>query len=181
MSDQPMQGRVALVAGASKGIGAVTAKAFAAAGAAVVLGARDIAALESVAAGSVADGGRAVAVQADVADVESMRNLVGQAMTAYGRLDMAFNNASGGPMPAPLAEIDPAEFDEGIATNIRGTFLGMKFQIGAMLDSGGGGHVKTSPVAGVNGTAHRPPPRHGEGRGTGAPPAAPLEHAHAGP
>ena len=154
MNDQPMQGRVALVAGASKGIGAVTARAFAAAGAAVVLGARDIGALESVAAGIVAGGGRAIAVQADVADVDSMRNLVGQAMATYGRLDMAFNNASGGPMPAPLAEIDPTEFDEGIATNIRGTFLGMKFQIGAMLDSGGGAIVNMASVAGVNGTAN---------------------------
>jgi NAD(P)-dependent dehydrogenase (short-subunit alcohol dehydrogenase family) len=154
MSDQPMRGRVALVAGASKGIGAATAKAFAAAGAAVVLGARDIAALESVAAGIVADGGRALAVQADVADVDSMRNLVGQAMTTYGRLDMAFNNASGGPMPAPLAEIDPAEFDQGIAVNVRGTFLGMKFQIGAMLDGGGGAIVNMASVAGVNGTAN---------------------------
>jgi len=154
MSDQPMQGKVALVAGASRGIGSVTAKAFAAAGAAVVLGARDTAALESVAAGIVADGGRALAVQTDVSDVDSMRNLVAQAMTAYGRLDMAFNNASGGPMPAPLAEIDPAEFVQGIATNIRGTFLGMKFQIGAMLDSGGGAIVNMASVAGVNGTAN---------------------------
>ncbi|HEY2304484.1 MAG TPA: SDR family NAD(P)-dependent oxidoreductase [Streptosporangiaceae bacterium] len=154
MIDQPMQGRVALVAGASRGIGAVTAKAFAAAGAAVVLGARDIAALESVAAGILADGGRALAVQADVADVDSMRNLVGQAMTTYGRLDMAFNNASGGPLPAPLAEIDPAEFDQGIATNIRGTFLGMKFQIGAMLGNGGGAIVNMASVAGVNGTTN---------------------------
>jgi len=154
MSDQPMQGRVALVAGASKGIGAVTARAFAAAGAAVVLGARDIAALESVAAGIEAGGGRALAVQADVADVDSVRNLVGQAVSAYGRLDMAFNNASGGPMPAPLAEIDPGEFDQGIATNIRGTFLGMKFQIGAMLDSGGGAIVNMASVAGLNGTAN---------------------------
>ena len=154
MSDQPMQGRVALVAGASKGIGAVTARAFAAAGAAVVLGARDIAALESVAAGIVAGGGRALAVRADVTDVDSMRNLVGQAMTTYGRLDMAFNNASSGPMPAPLAEIDPAEFDQGIAANIRGTFLGMKFQIGAMLASGGGAIVNMASVAGVNGTAN---------------------------
>jgi NAD(P)-dependent dehydrogenase (short-subunit alcohol dehydrogenase family) len=149
-----MQGRVALVAGASKGIGAVTARAFAAAGAAVVLGARDIAALESVAAGIEADGGRALAVQADVADVDSVRNLVGQAVSAYGRLDMAFNNASGGPMPAPLADIDPGEFDQGIATNIRGTFLGMKFQIGAMLDSGGGAIVNMASVAGLNGTAN---------------------------
>src|SRR5215831_5322424 len=154
MNDQPMQGRVALVAGASKGIGAVTAKAFAAAGAAVVLGARDIAALESVARDIEAKGGQAIAVQSDVADVDSMRSLVGEAMTAYGRLDMAFNNASGGPMPAPLAEIDPDEFDEGIATNIRGTFLGMKFQIGAMLDSGGGAIVNMASVAGVNGTAN---------------------------
>ena len=140
--------------GASKGIGAVTARAFAAAGAAVVLSARDIGALESVAAGIVADESQALAVRTDVADVDSMRNMVGEAMTAYGRLDMAFNNASDEPMPAPLAEIDPAEFDEGIATNIRGTFLGMKFQIGAMLDSGGGAIVNMASVAGVNGTAN---------------------------
>ncbi len=154
MAKQPMQGQVALVAGASRGIGAATAQAFAAAGAAVVLGARDITALEAVAGGIVAAGGRAIAVRADVADVDSMRNLVGQAMTGYGRLDMAFNNASGGPMPAPLADIDPAEFDQGIATNIRGTFLGMKFQIGAMLAGGGGAIVNMASVAGFNGTAN---------------------------
>jgi len=154
MSDQPFQGKVALVAGASRGIGAATAQAFAAAGAAVVLGARDIAALEVVAGGIVAGGGRAIAVRADVTDVDSMRGLVGRAVTVYGRLDMAFNNASGGPMPAPLADIDPGEFDQGIATNIRGTFLGMKFQIGAMLAGGGGAIVNMASVAGVNGTAN---------------------------
>jgi NAD(P)-dependent dehydrogenase (short-subunit alcohol dehydrogenase family) len=154
MSDQPFQGKVALVAGASRGIGAATAQAFAAAGAAVVLGARDIAALEAIAGGIVAGGGRAIAVRADVADVDSMRDLVGRAVTGYGRLDMAFNNASGGPMPAPLADIDPGEFDQGIATNIRGTFLGMKFQIGAMLAGGGGAIVNMASVAGVNGTAN---------------------------
>ena len=154
MPDQPMQGRVALVAGASRGIGAVTAQAFAAAGASVVLGARDTGALESVARGIEADGGRAIAVRTDVTDVDSARNLVDQAMTAYGRLDFAFNNAAGGPMPAPLADIDPAEFDLGIATHIRGTFLGMKFQIGAMLASGGGAIVNMASVAGVIGTAN---------------------------
>ena len=154
MPDQPMQGRVALVAGASRGIGAVTAQAFAAAGASVVLGARDTGALESVARGIEADGARAIAVRTDVTDVDSARNLVDQAMTAYGRLDFAFNNAAGGPMPAPLADIDPAEFDLGIATHIRGTFLGMKFQIGAMLASGGGAIVNMASVAGVIGTAN---------------------------
>jgi NAD(P)-dependent dehydrogenase (short-subunit alcohol dehydrogenase family) len=72
----------------------------------------------------------------------------------FGRLDAAFNNASAGPLPAPLADIDPDEFDLGIATNIRGTFLGMKFQIPAMLASGGGAIVNMASLAGLNGTAN---------------------------
>jgi NAD(P)-dependent dehydrogenase (short-subunit alcohol dehydrogenase family) len=152
--DQSMRGRVALVAGASKGIGAATAAAFAAAGAAVVLGARDTAALKSVADGIEARGGRALAVGTDVTDAHSVRDLVQAAVATYGRLDAAFNNASAGPLPAPLAEIDPAEFDLGIATNIRGTFLGMRFQIPAMLASGGGAIVNMASIAGLNGTAN---------------------------
>ena len=160
MSDQdrgpqlPMSGRVALVAGASKGIGAATAEAFAAAGAAVVLAARDTTALKDVSDRIEARGGRALAVGTDVTDVGSMRHLVGQALSAFGRLDAAFNNASAGPMPAPLADIDPDEFDLGIATNIRGTFLGMKFQIPAMQASGGGAIVNMASIAGLNGTAN---------------------------
>jgi NAD(P)-dependent dehydrogenase (short-subunit alcohol dehydrogenase family) len=152
--DQPMRGRVALVAGASRGIGAATAEALAAAGAAVVLGARDTAALKSVADGIEARGGRALAVGTDVTDVDSVRHLVEAAMASYGRLDAAFNNAAAGPLPAPLAEIDPDEFDLGIATHIRGTFLGMKFQIPAMLASGGGAIVNMASIAGLNGTAN---------------------------
>jgi NAD(P)-dependent dehydrogenase (short-subunit alcohol dehydrogenase family) len=154
MDDLPMRDRVALVAGASKGIGAATAEAFAAAGAVVVLGARDTAALESVAKRIEAAGGKAMAVRTDVADAESMRHLVDRALARYGRLDAAFNNATDGPMPAPLADIDIGEFDQGIATNIRGTFLGMKFQIPAMLRGGGGAIVNMASIAGVNGTAN---------------------------
>ncbi len=150
----PMSGRVALVAGASKGIGAVTAAAFAAAGAAVVLGARHTDALASVADGIQGRGGQALAVGTDVTDADSMAKLVDRALSAFGRLDAAFNNASVGPLPAPLADIDPDEFDAGIATNIRGTFLGMKFQIPAMLNSGGGTIVNMASIAGVNGTAN---------------------------
>ena len=154
MDDPRMDGRVALVAGASKGIGAATAEAFAAAGAAVVLAARDLAALESVAERIRARGGQALAVRADVADADSVRRLVDQAVAAYGRLDAAFNNATDGPLPAPLAEIDPDDFDRGIATNVRGTFLGMKFQIPAMLRGGGGAIVNMASVAGLNGVAN---------------------------
>jgi NAD(P)-dependent dehydrogenase (short-subunit alcohol dehydrogenase family) len=153
-SGRPMSGRVALVAGASKGIGAATAEAFAAAGAAVVLAARDTAALESVASGIEARGGRALAVGTDVTDADSVRRLVDQAVARFGRLDAAFNNASAGPLPAPLADIDPEEFDLGIATNIRGTFLGMKFQIPAMLAGGGGAIVNMASIAGLNATAN---------------------------
>jgi NAD(P)-dependent dehydrogenase (short-subunit alcohol dehydrogenase family) len=155
MNDQgTFAGRVALVVGASKGIGAAVAEAFAAAGAAVVLGARSLDALEAVAQGIEEKGGRAIAVRTDVTDADSMRILVDRAMTTYGRIDAAFNNATDGPRPAPLADIDVQEFDRGIATNIRGTFLGMKFQVPALLQSGGGTIVNMASMAGVNGTAN---------------------------
>jgi NAD(P)-dependent dehydrogenase (short-subunit alcohol dehydrogenase family) len=140
--------RVALVAGASRGIGAETAKAFGRAGYAVVLGARDVEALDGVAAVIEAAGGRAVVAKTDVGDADSMRSLVERALAGFGRLDAAFNNATDGPMPAPLADIDPDEFDLGLRTNIRGTFLGMKYEIPAMLDSGGGTIVNMASVAG---------------------------------
>ena len=151
---RPMHGQVALVAGASKGIGAATAEAFADAGAAVVLAARDAAALESVVERIQARGGQAAAIRVNVSDADSMRDLVEGALHRYGRLDAAFNNATDGPLPAPLADIDPGEFDQGIATNIRGTFLGMKYQIGAMLrTTGGGAIVNMASLAGVTGVA----------------------------
>src|SRR5215472_10303911 len=147
-------GKVALVAGASRGIGAVTAQAFADAGAAVVLGARDRQALESVAESIRSRGGRALAVPTDVGDVVSVANLVEQTLSTFGRLDAAFNNANDGPLPAPLADIDLADFDHGIRANIRGTFLGMKYQIPAMLHSGGGAIVNMASLAGLNGVAN---------------------------
>jgi NAD(P)-dependent dehydrogenase (short-subunit alcohol dehydrogenase family) len=153
MTGLPMQGRVALIAGASKGIGATTAEAFAAAGAAVVLAARDLDALNTVASRIEANGGRALAVRTDVSDAESQQNLIDQTLATFGRLDAAFNNATDGPRPAPLADIDPVEFDRGIATNVRGTFLGMKYQIPAMLQTGGGAVVNMASRAGLTGVA----------------------------
>jgi NAD(P)-dependent dehydrogenase (short-subunit alcohol dehydrogenase family) len=154
MGSQSFAGKVALVAGASRGIGAVTAQAFARAGAAVVLAARDEQALRSVADGIRADGGQALAVRADVGDAASMEHLVAQAMETFGRLDAAFNNATDGPMPAPLADLDPDEFDKGIRSNVRGTFLGMRYQIPAMLDGGGGAIVNMASLAGTQGVAN---------------------------
>jgi NAD(P)-dependent dehydrogenase (short-subunit alcohol dehydrogenase family) len=149
-----LAGRVALVTGASRGIGAVTAGAFARAGAAVVLAARDRQALEEVADGIRGEGGQALAVPTDVGDPASVQRLVRQALDGFGRLDAAFNNASDGPLPAPLAEIDPEGFDRAIRTNVRGTFLGMKYQIPAMLRTGGGAIVNMASLAGLQGVAN---------------------------
>src|SRR2546427_2065414 len=180
MNDQPMRGGVGLVGGASKGIGAATAEAFANAGAAVVLGARNVDALQSVVARIESRGGRAIGVRTDVADVDSMRNLVDRALATYGRLDAAFNNATDGPLPAPLADIDPDEFDRGIATNIRGTFLGMKFEIPAMLRTGGGSIVNMASIAGVNGTANLAAYVAGKAGIIGLTKVAALDYADAG-
>jgi NAD(P)-dependent dehydrogenase (short-subunit alcohol dehydrogenase family) len=145
------QGKVALIAGASKGIGAGTALAFARAGYAVALGARNFEALQSIASQIEAEGGQALAVKIDVGDPASTEQFVQKTVERFGRLDAAFNNATDGPRPALLADIDPEQFDLGIRTNIRGTFLGMKYQIKAMLRTGGGAIVNMASVAGMRG------------------------------
>jgi NAD(P)-dependent dehydrogenase (short-subunit alcohol dehydrogenase family) len=157
-SSAPFAGRVALVVGASRGIGAVTAHAFARAGAAVVVAARDAAALDAVAAAIEADGGRALAIPTDVTDADAAAALVERTVAAFGRLDIAFNNATDGTMPAPLAEVEPDGFDRAIAANVRGTFLGLRHQIPAMLETArGGAIVNMASLAGVQAVANLGP------------------------
>jgi len=147
-------GRVALVTGASRGIGAAAARAFAGAGAAVALAARDVEALEQLADEIGAGGGRALAVPTDVTDAEAVRRLVDTTVGTFGRLDVAFNNAGGGGRgKAPLAEIPVEDFDAVLDVNLRGVFLAMKYEIPAMLASGGGAIVNTSSTAGLAGAA----------------------------
>jgi len=146
-----LDGKVAIVTGASRGIGAASARAFAAAGATVVLAARTAQAIATIAEEINASGGRALAVPTDVTDPESVQRLIETAVASFGRLDVAFNNAGAGQMPKPLAEISFAEFEAGLKANLYGAFLGMKYEIPAMLAGGGGAIVNMSSTAGVQG------------------------------
>ena len=147
-----LEGRVAIITGASRGIGAATSRAFAAAGAAVALAARDEAALASLADQLLSGGGRAIAVPTDVADPASVERLVDRTVGAFGRLDLAFNNAAGGGQrPTPLADLPVDAYDSAIAITLRGVFLSMRYEIPAMLEAGGGVIVNMSSTAGLEG------------------------------
>jgi NAD(P)-dependent dehydrogenase (short-subunit alcohol dehydrogenase family) len=143
--------KIAIVTGASRGIGAATARAFAAAGATVVLGARSRPELEALAADVTAGGGEALAVPTDVTDPVSVQALVERTVLTYGRLDVAFNNAGHGHQPLPLAELAVEEFDDVLAVNARGVFPALKHEITAMRASGGGAIVNMTSTAGVRG------------------------------
>jgi len=144
-------GKVAIVTGASRGIGAAAARAFAEAGAIVVLAARTAEAIAAIAEEINAAGARALAIPTDVTDPESVKRLVEKTVTTFGRLDVAFNNAGAGHMPTPLAEISFEDFEVGLKANLYGAFLGMKFEIPAMLAAGGGAIVNMSSTAGLQG------------------------------
>ena len=147
-----LKGRVGIITGASRGIGAATARAFVAAGAAVALAARDGAALAALAEELSSDGGRAIALPTDVADRASVERLVDQTVDAFGRLDLAFNNAAGGGQaPTPLAELPVDAYDSAVAITLRGVFLSMKYEIPPMLETGGGVIVNMSSTAGLEG------------------------------
>jgi NAD(P)-dependent dehydrogenase (short-subunit alcohol dehydrogenase family) len=147
-----LEGRAGIITGASRGIGAATARAFVAAGVAVALAARDGAALAALAEELSSDGGRVIAVPTDVADRASVERLVDQTVDAFGRLDLAFNNAAGGGQaPTPLAELPVDAYDSAVAITLRGVFLSMKYEIPPMLETGGGAIVNMSSTAGLEG------------------------------
>jgi NAD(P)-dependent dehydrogenase (short-subunit alcohol dehydrogenase family) len=147
-----LQGRTAIITGAAGGIGAVSARLFAEAGANVVCADLSLEGAQAVAAGLPS----ALAVQVDVADSASVAAMVAAAVERFGRLDCAFNNAGIEVEAKPTHEADEAVFDRTIAVNLKGVFLCLKHEIAAMLKTGGGAIVNTASVAGVGGAPGMP-------------------------
>jgi NAD(P)-dependent dehydrogenase (short-subunit alcohol dehydrogenase family) len=149
---QPLAGKVALVTGASRGIGAACARAFLAAGASVSIGARDERMLAAFADGLDAPG-RVFAVAADATDPSALARLVAGTVDRFGRLDAAVNNVGAIHRPAPLADIDPAEWDYAVAVNLGSVYLSMRAEIPAMLEAGGGMIVNIASTAATRGVS----------------------------
>jgi NAD(P)-dependent dehydrogenase (short-subunit alcohol dehydrogenase family) len=146
-------GKVAFVTGAASGIGRATAVAFAVEGARVIVLDRSEDALAGTVATIKAAGGEVMAIACDVSQPEQVEAAVARTVEAFGRLDIAFNNAGVENKASPVAEIELAEWDRILDINLRGTFVCMQQQLAQMLRQGGGVVINTSSGAGVRGVA----------------------------
>jgi NAD(P)-dependent dehydrogenase (short-subunit alcohol dehydrogenase family) len=142
-------GKVAFVTGAGSGMGRTTALAFAREGASVVLADVSDQSNQETARMIEELGGRALAVRCDVTRSEDVQAALNHAIGAFGRLDIAFNNAGAEQKPGVTADVTEEEWDRILAINLRSVFLCMKYEIPLMLELGGGAIVNNSSGAGV--------------------------------
>lgn len=147
----PLQGKVAFVTGAASGIGAATAKAFAEAGAAVLLADVQAEPGEALAASLRASGAKAAFARCDVRKEAEIEAAIAKAVSEFGRLDFAFNNAGVEGEQGPTADCSNENWARVIEVNLRGVFWCMKHEIPRMLASGGGAIVNCSSIAGLVG------------------------------
>lgn len=145
--------KVVLVTGASSGVGRAVARRVAAEGAAVVLGARGVAAGERLAAEIRAEGGTAVFVPTDVTVATDMERLTGTAMGRFGRLDAAFNNAGGVTAAGSVHELTPGQWEADLGLNLTSVFHGLRHQVPVIAASGGGAILNNASNLGVVGMA----------------------------
>lgn len=142
--------KIALVTGGTQGMGSVTAEAIATAGAKVVICGRDAEKGKQTADELTAKTGKEVRfLRADIADPESVRNLIDTVVHDFGRLDIAFNNAGVTSEHAYVADTSISNWQRTLDINVNGTFYAMKYEIAAMLRSGGGAIVNNSSVLGL--------------------------------
>jgi NAD(P)-dependent dehydrogenase (short-subunit alcohol dehydrogenase family) len=145
------QGKVALVTGGTSGIGRAAAIAYAREGANVVVAGRRVTEGEETVRLVRAQGREAMFVPTDVAREMHVKNLIERTLAQFGRLDLAFNNAGIEQVPTPFLEQTVETYDQVMDINVKGVWLSMKYEIPAMLKSGGGSIVNTSSGLGVIG------------------------------
>lgn len=150
MSDR-LQSKVIIVTGGTSGMGAAFARRAASEGATVLIGARDKARGAATAAEIAREGGKALFVPADVTVEEEVAHLVDVAVTEFGGLHGAFNNAGGGNSQGALRDIDASFWNRVIALNLTSVFYSLKYEIPAIVASGGGSVVNNASVVGVVG------------------------------
>ena len=144
-------GKVALVTGAAAGMGLATAKAFAEAGAAVVLADYKVEAVKAAAQNLVAAGHKAIAVSCDVSDDAQVAAMVDRTIAEFGRLDAAFNNAGVMARILPTAESTREDWDRVIGINLRGVWSSMKYELRHMERQGSGAIVNNASVGALTG------------------------------
>ena len=174
-----LEGKVALVTGASSGIGRTSVLTFAREGAKVVIADVDVAGGKETVKMVEEAGGEAIFVKADVSNAAEVEALINKAVKAYGRLNCAFNNAGVVGMRAPTADCTEENWNYTIDINLKGVWLCMKYEIPHMVKLGGGAIVNTSSVLGLVATEKRPAyvaSKHGV---IGLTKAATLEYAKA--
>lgn len=143
-----LSGKAALITGASSGIGRATALLLARAGASVAVASRRKNLNEETLAQVVAAGGKGISIVADVSNEADVARAVQETVKAFGRLDIAFNNAGIEGAICPLGEATADQVDAVLNINIKGVLYSMKHEIPAMLAHGGGSIINTSSVAG---------------------------------
>ena len=152
MRERELDGKICLVAGASQGMGRVTALAAGQAGAKVIVASRRPDVCADVAEEIVKAGGEAVAHPFEATEAESVESLLGFVRDTYGRLDLAFNNVGKQQGMAPLHEIPLDRWDRAIGVNLSSAFWLMKYEVPLMKQ--GGVIVNNSSAAGVRGVKH---------------------------
>ncbi|HEY0294774.1 MAG TPA: glucose 1-dehydrogenase [Bordetella sp.] len=150
-TQRQLEGKVALVTGASSGIGRASALELARRGAKVVVAARRKDELDRVVRQIVDADGTAAAIAVDVAKEEDIKKLVGFTVATYGRLDVALNNAGTEGVFSPLLEQDAARYDMVFEPNVRGVFNSMKYEAEFMLKQGSGSIINTASMGGLIG------------------------------
>lgn len=148
-----LNNKVALVTGAGSGIGEAIAIVYAREGAKVVVSDLNEKGGNEVVDTIKKNGGDAIFIKADAGNAEQWEQLITQIRAHYGKLDIACNNAGIGGKPAPVGEYELAEWEKVIHVNLNGVFYGMRYQIPAMLEAGGGVIVNIASILGQVGFA----------------------------